>query len=37
MVKNYSYIPNKENLLILFKDENKDIIKQLKKIRSCLI
>lgn len=31
MVKNYSYIPNKENLLILFKDEYKDIIKHLKK------
>lgn len=31
MAKNYSYIPNKENLFILLKSEYEDIIRQLKQ------
>lgn len=31
MTKNYSYIPNKENLFILLKSEYEDIIRQLKQ------
>ncbi|WP_347130978.1 hypothetical protein [Staphylococcus capitis] len=31
MTKNYSYIPNKENLFILLKSEYENIIRQLKQ------
>ncbi|WP_458048123.1 hypothetical protein, partial [Klebsiella pneumoniae] len=31
MTKNFSYIPNKENLFILLKSEYEDIIRQLKQ------